>query len=550
MEFNNSDKYNDIDSYLESFGLDPNDFSFGNYDEFNPDNIVGLDRVVAQIQNAIDNKYKIGIVLDMDVDGLTSTSIFHRTLTKIKKDKRAIAVYIHPEKAHGLNDDVEAWCEEKEIQLLIVPDAGSSNTKEIDDLLMKGIEVSCIDHHFYKENGVSQKDLLDNHPNTYSFINGGDQGFHLTGSGMSYMVCSKLTELDKYDLELAALGQIGDCEDVSIGYLRTMCLDALAEIKMPLLKQLQGEYTTIHDCSFGIISMANAVIRVGTPEERQMLFKAFIGAWSEDDTILVESKRRKDYGLEKPAYEELAYKFNAVKSRQKGMVDRAMRDMDVYEEDIVIAVLGDEKYGALTGLIANKIQSSKGKPALVVLKREKEYSGSSRIPEKFKNEASFFDESDAVNWKGGHILANGLGFNDIDKLLEASKGMFPNTKGIEVDKLYNGLVSFDDAEEVITNMEVFGGRVEIPKFGYNNIEVPLEGCYQKGTVLMFTVDNLTFVKFGTQPGLLEDYPGGVILSCYGSPSDMELFGSVRTRIIMEDMELEPLDEFDDDWDWD
>ena len=107
-----------------------------------------MEDAVERINQAIEEKEKILIFGDKDVDGITSTAILYGYL----KNRGADVQFRLPvgEDAYGLSmeavDDFEAYCNGFSA-LIITVDCGISNNAEIDHANDLGIDVIVTDHH-------------------------------------------------------------------------------------------------------------------------------------------------------------------------------------------------------------------------------------------------------------------------------------------------------------------------------------------------------------------------------------------------------------------
>ena len=84
----------------------------------------------------------IMVVVDSDMDGYTSGAIILNLLKTIQNGQE-IGFVLHPNKEHGIVlDDLP-----EDVDLLIVPDAGSSQKAEHLKLLENGTRIIILDHH-------------------------------------------------------------------------------------------------------------------------------------------------------------------------------------------------------------------------------------------------------------------------------------------------------------------------------------------------------------------------------------------------------------------
>ena len=117
---------------------------------------------------------RIGIVIDSDMDGACSAAITYMLCKEYHPDVEPI-IFVHTGKQHGCTDllpDILA----ANINLLIIPDAGSSEVDACRELYEYGIKVIILDHHIIeKENKhavVVNPYRADNAPNINTDISG------------------------------------------------------------------------------------------------------------------------------------------------------------------------------------------------------------------------------------------------------------------------------------------------------------------------------------------------------------------------------------------
>ena len=85
----------------------------------------------------IEEGNKILIIIDSDVDGITSSSLLINYICEVFPTANIVSKY-HEGKQHGLSSDIIV---NDDINLVIIPDAGTNDKKEIKELYERGIEV-------------------------------------------------------------------------------------------------------------------------------------------------------------------------------------------------------------------------------------------------------------------------------------------------------------------------------------------------------------------------------------------------------------------------
>ena len=88
---------------------------------------------------------RIGIVIDSDMDGACSAAIAYMLCKEYHPNVEPI-IFVHTGKQHGCTDllpDILA----ANIDMLIIPDAGSNEVDACRELYEHGIKVIVLDHH-------------------------------------------------------------------------------------------------------------------------------------------------------------------------------------------------------------------------------------------------------------------------------------------------------------------------------------------------------------------------------------------------------------------
>ena len=135
-----------VDDYLQKMGIEYPQ-SYMNVTRCHleePNRYVNIDEATKRLKEAIDNKQKVGIIQDCDVDGLCSAVIAYQFLSSMMAEKPI--VFFHSGKQHGINDLMTEILNAN-LDLLIVPDAGSNDVDACRELRANGVDVIIADHH-------------------------------------------------------------------------------------------------------------------------------------------------------------------------------------------------------------------------------------------------------------------------------------------------------------------------------------------------------------------------------------------------------------------
>ena len=368
----------------------------------------------------------IAIVVDSDVDGFTSSAIMYQYLMKINPSLN-IKYFLHRGKGHGLSDTInDILSEGINFGLVILPDAGSNDDEY--HLILKENNIDCLvlDHHLVEP----ETKFIDN---TVIINNQASEKYEnkdLSGAGVAWQFCRFMDKVFENDyandfIDLAALGIVSDMMSVLELENRYIIQEGFSNIKNYFFQCLcnkqeysMGGKVTPMTVAFYITPLINAMIRVGTEDEKQRCFEAFI-----DGHKLVESHKRGAKGTMEEVAIESARECTNARARQNRILDKAVEELeikinkyDLLENKILFVRLDVEDFPSeLNGLIAMKLAARYQRPTIVArLNDEGEIKGSSRgLNESeltsFKN---FMDESGFFTFTAGHDNACGIGIYD------------------------------------------------------------------------------------------------------------------------------------------
>ena len=137
---NNIDESTFIQSYLSACGIADVDAYLNpeSIEYQSPDMYKNMDVAVDMFRKDVG---RIGIVIDSDMDGACSAAIAY--MLCIENGIEDIRIYSHVGKEHGLSD-LASQIAADELDLLIVPDAGSNDIYQCEELMCMGIDIRRI----------------------------------------------------------------------------------------------------------------------------------------------------------------------------------------------------------------------------------------------------------------------------------------------------------------------------------------------------------------------------------------------------------------------
>ena len=338
------------------------------------------DAVDLYIENVIRHPVKhIVILVDCDADGFTSAAMIYRYTKMVNKTSK-LTYLLHTGKQHGLSSDILI---PPDVDLLIIPDAGSNDIEQCELLNRMGIKIIILDHH------------LSDKSNPYAVVvnNQFSQNYNnkeLSGAGVVYQFLRAVDEVEWNDyadtlLDLCAIGNIADVMDMRSFETRYLVNKGLGQIVNDGLKGLIdkksfdiGGRLNVHAIEFFISPLINAVSRFGTQEDKDILFKALIG--DNSDTYMCKVKN-KETGKFEEAEEDVYAHAARLATNAKARQDKAVKSLmpvvcewienhKADDTNIIFAKLPKDAEPELSGLLAIRLANKYHKPTLVLRKNE------------------------------------------------------------------------------------------------------------------------------------------------------------------------------------
>ncbi len=531
-----------------------------------------MDEAVDLLINHFERKSKIGVLVDEDVDGFCSASEMYLYIKRLDSDYPVKYIMHQRAKAHGLSDDIEL---PDDIELLIIPDAGTNDVEQCKKLNEIGIDILILDHH------ESEKDnpfaLIVNNQMSESYDNKS-----LCGAGVVYKFLKALDDrlwneyADDF-LDLFALGNISDVMDMRSYETRYLTDLGLKNIQNKFLKALikaqeysMNDIVNIHNIQWYITPVINAIIRIGSIEEKELVFRAFI----EEDEFFEYKKRATKNNpaqtIQESIYDRAARFCKNSKQRQDKLRDKGLEKLSNQAKKfcknsdktkILLVDATDVLHEGLTGVVAIKMAENFNKP-VILLKRhrnergEEMYGGSARN----MNNSPIENLKDVINStnviKGqGHANAFGIVDLPIDKKEEATRILNDILKDVEYDATYLVDYIFDIYEvdvNTIMQLSVFDNiicqGIEEPKIAVENIKLSrseFEIFGKKEDTISFTYNGIKYVQFKCKEGnQLYDFLQNawddnktVTFNIVGKPSINEYNGIRTPQVIILDNDI-------------
>lgn len=520
-----------------------------------------VDCLLAHLQN----NNIIYIQIDADFDGFSSAALLYNYIKLIYPDSNIF--WELPEgKEHGIY--IEKIPEN--VSLVIIPDAGTNQTKEHKLLKERGIDCIVLDHH--------EIDKRIKHNEQYAIIVNNQicdyPNKSLSGVGIVYKFCQALD--DKLNvryannfLDLVACGNIADVMNLRSLETRYYVLKGLKNITNPFLKALfekQSFFTkgiiNITNVAFYIAPLVNACVRFGTQEEKENMFKAFIGS----NETLPYKKRGSKEEIQQPISEAMARICTNIKAKQNRerdknlqIIEKRIQEKNLLKNKILIVDVTGILEHTLTGLVASQLAEKYKRPVILLRYNEekKHFGGSARGYDKgvIKDIKQFLLESGKFIYAMGHPNACGIGIT-FNNIIEVNDIFNRKLKDVEFDDIYN--VDFiipanGVTKDFIFNMskygDIWGGGIDEPLIAFTGLVVIADDINiigKKQNTIKFTYRGIEFIKFNSSEQQINNIKNSgktVELEVIGRCKINEFKGNVIAQVMISDFNVKKTKKF-------
>ena len=496
-----------------------------------------MEKAVDRVVKAIQNKEKVTIFGDYDVDGITSSSILHRFLKECGLETK---IYIpnRISEGYGLNEEAIRKIANEKTTLIITVDCGITGNKEVELAKSLGIDTVITDHHEPAEELPKAVAVVDckRKDNKYPFngLAGCGVAFKLT-QGISQRLGIPEEKSLKY-LDIVCVGTISDIvplEDEN-RTISKLGLRLLNQTKNPGLKALLEStgYKKIDSTavSFGLAPRINACGRMGHEDEALKLFL----------TDNLQEAR------------ELTSKLNEYNTKrqeiEKDIFSKAQEMLkDENEQKLPCIVLGGENWHhGVIGIVSSKITDMYSKPSLLLCFEGEESKGSGRSVPGFDLHEALENCKEHIKQFGGHSMAVGLTietnkFANLKNALEEYATKMKVADIVPVVKVDQKIgltdVMIKDIKE-LELLEPYGEANKMPIFQINNVRIESIRTLSEGKHLKLTVkdEHKIIDCIGFNLGnLASEYPIGSKIDLIGSLEINEFRGIENIQINLKDI---------------
>lgn len=501
-------------------------------DFYDPFLMPDMEDAVERIVKAINDKEKITIYGDYDVDGITSSTVLSRFLEErgVKPD-----IYI-PDRineGYGLNQNAIESIAENKTNLIITVDCGITAVKEVEFAKELNMDVVITDHH---EPGTEIPNTIavvdcKRKDNKYPFS-------ELAGVGVAFKLIQAISMRMKLPeeaylkyLDIVCIGTISDIVPL-VSENRTIAKLGLKLVKQTknvglrcLLASIGYKKIDSNTISFGIAPRVNACGRMGQARKALDLFL----------TNNIEQARKLTDELN-----ECNVKRQEIEKR---ISDEAIKMLENPEEqNAPCIILGKENWHhGVIGIVSSKITDMYSKPSILLCFEDEKAKGSGRSIPGFDLHEALENCNRYIEQFGGHSMAIGITiqknnfqkFKDDIEEYAKSKNISEIVPEIQVDeKIQLQDISIKDVEE-LSLLEPFGEGNRVPLFQISGVKISSIRALSEGKHLkLFLKDDNKFIDaIGFNMGNIADkytiedkidIIGGLELNSYNGTEKMQI----------------------------
>ena len=382
-------------------------------------------------------------------------------------------------------------------------------------------------------------------------------------------------------LDLVALGEISDMMQMQTPENRFICDYGLSHVNNEFFKTIvkkqcyslfgiyedawtdsyysNGDLTQIK-VAFYVTPLINALIRVGSQREKEIMFESFIHGKN-----MIDSTKRGAKGTQETIAEQSVRNCVNAKSRQKREMDKATELLDIQimnnclDENKILILNADEidAPNTLTGLIAMDIAAKYKKPTMVGRITPNGYlKGSIRGREdsELKDFKGFLNGSSYMDFVEGHPNAAGFSIkhNNISKLIDYANEKLAdinfNENFYEADFVVPA--NYSDLYDLVYSLgecgKFWGQGNKEPIIIVENLTVPkssIKVMGSKGDTMKVEFNRMTYLFFKASDAIQEfqNITGDTIkLNIAGRASLNHFRGMTTPQIIVDQYEIKPV----------
>ena len=446
----------------------------------NPNILTDMEKSTKRLIKSIQNKEKVGIFGDYDVDGATSTALLGKYFSELKIPYE---IYIPDRKKEGYGPTVKSFEEliNKGVKIIFTVDCGTLSFEAMEYANTNKIDVIVLDHH--------QSEI--NLPKAYSVVNPNrlddNSGLqYLCAAGVTFMFLVSMNRelrlnnwfklnsiiepnLINY-LDLVSLGTVCDVVPL-VGLNRAIVKQGLKILKT---KNNLGLKTLFDICK---IESQPSIYHLGFMLGPRINAGGRVGKCSHGAKLLLNTNPKNAFKLASELDQ-----FNKERQMlERDLLQKILHESKNFLNDPVLVLSGHNWHEGVIGIVAARIKEKFNKPVIIISIEGKLGKASARSIIGFDIGSVIIaaTQNKILLKGGGHKMAGGFSINvsNIDKFKDFIFRKFRNInedltseKPLFLDSVISpSALNFDFYSKVNT-LAPFGSGNPEPKFMIENLK--------------------------------------------------------------------------------
>ena len=437
----------------------------------NPDSLLDMEKTTLRAIKAIDNKEKIGIFGDYDVDGATSTALLGKYFDEINA---LYEIYIPDRKTEGYGPSIKGFKKliDNGVKIIFTVDCGTLSFEAIEYAKNKKIDVIVLDHH--------QSEI--NLPKAYSIVNPNrldDKSNleYLCAAGVTFMFLVSLNKkfrekswfknnsfqepnLLNY-LDLVSLGTVCDVVPL-VGLNRAIVKQGLKILK---LKNNLGLKTLIDICK---IEANPSIYHLGFVLGPRINAGGRVGKCSHGANLLLNSNPKDAFKLAV----ELDQYNKERQMLEKDLLEKILESSKTLLKDPVLILEGKNWHEGVIGIVAARLKDKFNKPTIIISTNDKIGKASARSIVGFDIGSVIIaaTQENILIKGGGHKMAGGFSI-DVSNIERFKKFVLNKFRGKNIDLTSQRPLLLDSQiSPSAINLEFYEKVYTLSPFGSGNPE--------------------------------------------------------------------------------
>ena len=449
----------------------------------NPNCLLDMEKTTLRTLSAIENKEKIGVFGDYDVDGATSTALLGKYFSELRL---SYEIYIPDRKKEGYGPSIKSFEKliKNGVKIIYTVDCGTLSFDAIDYAKKKNIDVIVLDHH--------QSEV--NLPRAFSVINPNrldDQSNlqYLCAAGVTFMFLVSMNRIlrikkifEKINinepdlisyLDLVSLGTVCDVVPL-IGLNRALVRQGLKILKS---KKNLGLKTLLDICK---IDSNPSIYHLGYMLGPRINAGGRVGKCSHGANLLLDTDPKSAFRLAS----ELDQYNKERQLLEKDLLQKILNEKKDYTKDPVLVLSGVNWHEGVIGIVAARLKDKFNKPVIIISTENNIGKASARSIVGFDiGSAIIAATQEKILLKGGgHKMAGGFTI-DLHNIEKFKNFIFKKFRNINVDLTSEKPLFLDSIiSHTALNLEFYKKINVLAPFGSGNPEP------------RFTIENLKTVN--------------------------------------------------------